>query len=146
MILMFLLLSDQTEDMFAIFCFFFFHLLISYLYGFPNGNKPFFLQKVWVIFGGFFRIRLHLWPYSYQYYFILDCNDNYFGYNCINKCSGHCLNDAPCNKQTGHCDRGCNPGFKNSFCNDSTWIGLWRVLFKMCKISIKMFLKIYRFH
>ncbi|XP_034321960.2 protein draper [Magallana gigas] len=31
-------------------------------------------------------------------------------------CSSHCLDDSPCNKKTGVCDRGCSPGYINSDC------------------------------
>lgn len=47
-----------------------------------------------------------------------ECNEGTYGYNCTNKCSGHCLNNSPCNKQTGHCDGGCNPGYTNSNCSE----------------------------
>lgn len=39
-----------------------------------------------------------------------------YDYNCINNYmySGHCLNEFLCNKQTGQCDRGCNPVYSNN--------------------------------
>lgn len=46
-----------------------------------------------------------------------ECNDGTYGYSCTNICSGHCLNDSPCNKRSGHCDGGCNPGYTNIDCN-----------------------------
>lgn len=46
-----------------------------------------------------------------------ECDDGTYGYDCINNCSGHCLNDFPCNKKTGHCDGGCNPGYTNNYCS-----------------------------
>lgn len=48
-----------------------------------------------------------------------ECDDGTYGYSCVNYCSGHCLNDSPCNKQTGLCDRGCNPGYTNGNCSKS---------------------------
>lgn len=48
---------------------------------------------------------------------VIDCDDETYGYNCVNICSGHCLNDSPCNKTSGHCDRGCQPGYTNNRCN-----------------------------
>ena len=44
------------------------------------------------------------------------CKDGTYGNNCVHNCSGNCLNDSPCNKQTGHCDTGCKPGFTNTLC------------------------------
>lgn len=45
------------------------------------------------------------------------CVDGTYGYNCSSNCSGHCLNNFSCNKRTGHCDRGCNPGYTDNACN-----------------------------
>ena len=56
---------------------------------------------------------------GYQCSFVAACNDGTFGIDCLNNCSGQCLHGAPCNKQTGLCDRGCNPGYTNIFCNES---------------------------
>lgn len=50
---------------------------------------------------------------------VAGCDDKSYGYGCLYNCSGHCLNDSPCNKQTGHCDGGCNPGYTNKDCNES---------------------------
>lgn len=50
-------------------------------------------------------------------YSAIECKNGTYGYNCVNSCSGHCLNDFACNKQTGHCDGGCDPGYTNSGCN-----------------------------
>lgn len=47
----------------------------------------------------------------------LECDFGTFGYNCVNNCSGHCLNNTSCNKQTGQCDKGCNPGYTSGDCN-----------------------------
>lgn len=47
----------------------------------------------------------------------LACDDGSYGYDCVNNCSGHCLNGSHCNKQAGHCDKGCNPGYTNDNCS-----------------------------
>lgn len=44
----------------------------------------------------------------------IDCDDG------TSNCTGHCLNKFPCNKQTGNCERGCNPGYSNSNCSKGT--------------------------
>ncbi|XP_065938529.1 multiple epidermal growth factor-like domains protein 10 [Magallana gigas] len=36
----------------------------------------------------------------------------------VNNCSGHCLNNSPCNKHTGHCDKGCNQGYTGNNCSN----------------------------
>lgn len=48
---------------------------------------------------------------------ITECDIGTFGYDCMNNCSGHCLNNSSCNKETGHCDGGCNLGYTNGDCN-----------------------------
>lgn len=53
-----------------------------------------------------------------------ECDDGIYGYNCVNNCSGHCINNSPCNKQTGQCDKGCNPGYTNSKCNKGKYTSL----------------------
>lgn len=49
---------------------------------------------------------------------ITECKDGTYGYKCVNNCSGHCMNNSLCNKQTGHCDGGCRPGYTNIHCMD----------------------------
>lgn len=49
--------------------------------------------------------------------FDTECNDGTFGYDCTNNCSGHCLDNSPCNKQIGHCNLGCDPGYTNGDCS-----------------------------
>lgn len=50
------------------------------------------------------------------------CEDGMFGFGCIAQCSGNCVDDSPCNKHTGYCDKGCNPGYTNSNCSQSKYI------------------------
>lgn len=53
---------------------------------------------------------------------VIECNEGTFGYDCVNNCSDHCLNNSPCNKQTGHCDGGCNPGYTNRDCTEGKFM------------------------
>uniref|UniRef100_A0A8W8NR30 Scavenger receptor class F member 2 n=1 Tax=Magallana gigas TaxID=29159 RepID=A0A8W8NR30_MAGGI len=46
----------------------------------------------------------------------LECEVGKYGFDCVNTCSGHCFSDSPCNKLTGHCERGCKVGYINSDC------------------------------
>lgn len=46
-----------------------------------------------------------------------ECVNGTFGYDCVKKCSGHCVYDSPCNKKTGVCDMGCNPGYFDTYCS-----------------------------
>lgn len=48
---------------------------------------------------------------------IIECEDWTYGYKCVNNCSGHCLHNSVCNKQTGHCNGGCSPGYTNDDCS-----------------------------
>ena len=62
----------------------------------------------------------------------LVCEDGTYGKNCVHNCSGNCLNDYPCNKQSGHCDGGCKPGYNNLLCNE-------RMLIMITGFTGKMF-------
>lgn len=46
----------------------------------------------------------------------------------MNNCCGNCLNNSPCNKQTGHCDKGCKPGYTNVFCSESIYCKINSIL------------------
>ena len=52
-------------------------------------------------------------------HFFLECNNGTFGFGCTNNCSSNCINDLPCNKNTGHCNDGCQPGYTDLFCRKS---------------------------
>ena len=60
--------------------------------------------------------------------FYLVCEDGTYGSNCVQNCSGNCLNDSLCNKETGHCEAGCNPGYTNALCNQGKLMFL-KILF-----------------
>ncbi|XP_056002467.1 multiple epidermal growth factor-like domains protein 10 isoform X2 [Ostrea edulis] len=47
------------------------------------------------------------------------CKMGTYGPNCIYNCSGHCLNDGICNRETGYCDTGCKSGYTGRYCNMS---------------------------
>lgn len=55
-------------------------------------------------------------------YYVSECDDWTYGYDCVKNCSGHCLNNTPCNKQTGHCESGCDPGYKDKDCSKSIFL------------------------
>lgn len=55
--------------------------------------------------------------FHYIHVMVIECMDGTYGYDCINLCSGQCRDDFPCNKQTGHCVAGCNPGFAYANCS-----------------------------
>ncbi|XP_046556654.1 uncharacterized protein LOC124265854 [Haliotis rubra] len=43
------------------------------------------------------------------------CSDGRYGQHCQFEC-GHCKGNLPCNKISGTCDQGCQPGFQEAFC------------------------------
>lgn len=67
------------------------------------------------------------WMQGHWHILVTECDDGTYGYNCVNNCSGDCLNDYPCNKQTGNCDRGCSPGYTGDKCRKSNAILLINV-------------------
>ena len=54
--------------------------------------------------------------------FLQDCPRGLFGNNCLNSCSVHCQVQMECNKVTGHCFNGCQPGWGDHTCNTSTFL------------------------
>lgn len=71
------------------------------------------------------------WCVEKYFAMVTECEDGTYGYNCTNNCSGHCLNNSICNKQTGHCDRGCNPGYTNRNCSKGILIYIFMLLVKL---------------
>lgn len=67
---------------------------------------------------------------------ITECIDGTYGENCTQRCSGNCLKNLPCNKQTGICDNGCIPGYTNKNCSSG------KVNEKQLKICIYTFSKL----
>lgn len=53
-----------------------------------------------------------------MFFFLLkECPSGYFGMNCIEKCSEHCINKATCDHVSGMCPSGCQDGFVGTHCN-----------------------------
>ena len=67
------------------------------------------------------------WYYLSFLLFYLVCDNSTYGNNCVHNCSRNCLNYSPCNKETGHCKAGCNPGYTNVLCNQGNLIFLKNV-------------------
>lgn len=49
---------------------------------------------------------------------VTECYDGTYGFDCVNNCSGHCLNNSSCEKHNGQCKNGCNPVYTNLLCNE----------------------------
>lgn len=58
-----------------------------------------------------------------NYMSILDCPNGYYGKNCENRCSDNCYMTRLCYIGTGHCYRGCKPGWTTTTCNQSRYFG-----------------------
>lgn len=50
-----------------------------------------------------------------------ECEDNYFGQNCRERCNETCRS---CNKTTGVCDSGCYPGWRGLYCQQGKTFSL----------------------
>nr|XP_022307521.1 uncharacterized protein LOC111113519 [Crassostrea virginica] len=46
-----------------------------------------------------------------------ECQDERYGFDCKQQCSGHCRDNDPCNKVTGQCDGGCAHGWYGQHCD-----------------------------
>ena len=52
-----------------------------------------------------------------------DCDSGEYGAGCKQKC-GHCSNLSDCDKYTGECPHGCDPGYYPPFCQESEFFTL----------------------
>lgn len=43
--------------------------------------------------------------------FLIECPPGYFGMNCMEICSGHCINNEPCDYVSGVCPSGTSGPF-----------------------------------
>lgn len=48
----------------------------------------------------------------------IECSSDYYGMNCNERCSGHCINNKPCHHVSGECSNGCKDGYIGLLCND----------------------------
>lgn len=46
-----------------------------------------------------------------------ECHPGTYGPNCLQKCSGNCLNKSTCNRTNGTCDMGCGSGYTGDLCD-----------------------------
>lgn len=46
-----------------------------------------------------------------------ECHPGTYGPNCLQKCSGNCLNNSTCNRTNGTCDMGCGSGYTGDLCD-----------------------------
>lgn len=49
-------------------------------------------------------------------YSFIECHPKYFGMDCNELCSGHCINNKPCHHINGECTNGCTDGYIGSLC------------------------------
>lgn len=50
---------------------------------------------------------------------IVECQNEYYGKDCKNKCSVNCKMTNSCDKITGQCDGGCITGWSGNSCSQS---------------------------
>lgn len=47
----------------------------------------------------------------------LECREGWYGDNCSQQFTGHCIDGTTCNHVTGLCDGGCDTGWTGSVCD-----------------------------
>lgn len=62
---------------------------------------------------------LHVLPSEFLF-LCIECPANYFGMDCNERCSGHCMNNEPCDHVRGECINSCQDGYIGAFCSDGT--------------------------
>lgn len=55
-----------------------------------------------------------------MYFLFLECLPGHYGTNCSERCSGHCINNEPCDHVSGVYPDGCEDGYTGKLCNNCT--------------------------
>lgn len=58
------------------------------------------------------------------------CPPGYFGMDCTKRCVGHCLNNEPCNHESGVCLSGCQNGYVGTHCNNGRTYGHISIIYE----------------
>ena len=82
-------------------------------------------------------------------YVFVACDDGYFGDMCTQKCSKNCNQAGICNKTTGVCQDGCQPGWMGDFCDSGIFqcykFHINHILSKCVLLKFKLTLICHRF-
>lgn len=54
--------------------------------------------------------------YYFSNYFLAECQEGHYGYNCEEKCSENCGDSGKCDRKTGQCKDGCKAGWIGNTC------------------------------
>ena len=57
--------------------------------------------------------------FTVVYYILTECSPGLYGENCQGFCSPNCRKTGVCDRVTGHCEGGCQPGWKGKICDTS---------------------------
>ena len=80
--------------------------------------------------------------YTVFKYFFVACEDGYFGDMCTQKCSENCNQAGICNKTTGVCLDGCQPGWMGDFCDSGIFqfytFHIIHILSKCAQVRFKL--------
>lgn len=60
---------------------------------------------------------MHTFPFMRIHVSSIACPVGSFGYDCQAKCSVHCAVPDRCDRVTGECEDGCQPGWKGVTCD-----------------------------
>ena len=71
----------------------------------------------------------------YTSYFLKECDDFHYGFNCNETCNVNCKG---CNRTTGECQNGCNPGWTGNRCREGDmFVGFFYQLKSMFDIILR---------
>ena len=77
----------------------------------------------------------------YFFLFKTGCPPGHYGLDCKDNCSGHCINNEPCDHVSGVCPSGCQDGYTGARCNNSkiknSWFNKYYAFFFFLKMYFK---------
>lgn len=66
----------------------------------------------------FFQLALIKLCFYHTFLSYLECSYGFFGTQCKELCSGHCMQNESCDHVSGTCIRGCQDGYMGEYCKN----------------------------